>query len=82
MRPMKNGWFPIASAPRDGTAVDLWVEDEMRKEYRLPSATWQPAIDHGGPNAFDWHTAGGSAFSRLPRRPWAIAWRPILGPYE
>lgn len=37
--PMSAGWWPIESAPQDGTQVDLWVSWQGR-EFRVADCGW------------------------------------------
>ena len=37
----QTGWWPIETAPKDGTPIDLWVEfPEHSKARRIPDARW------------------------------------------
>lgn len=41
LRVSETQWQPIASAPKDGRAVDLWVESALGHAYRLTDAYWR-----------------------------------------
>jgi len=52
---MTDLWQPIETAPKDGTIVDLWIDDDGKGE-RYPNMLYL----EGGPNeANDWHDADG-----------------------
>lgn len=34
------GWLPIETAPKDGTAIDLWMVDESGRGWREANAYW------------------------------------------
>ncbi len=31
-----TGWQPIESAPKDGTVIDLWWQEDNDQGYRIP----------------------------------------------
>ena len=38
---MSSGWASVATAPRDGTPVSLWmIEDETSPEVPLTAGSW------------------------------------------
>jgi hypothetical protein len=60
---MSSGWFPVSTAPRDGTPVVLWmVEDEMPPALPLIGGYWtvNTATGLGG-----WRIFGAAETSRF-----------------
>ena len=48
MEKLSEGWFPIGTAPRDGTPVILWlIEDETPPEALPPVGFWTLNPDVG-----------------------------------
>ena len=41
--PDANGWFTIASAPKDGTRVDVWWH--FGRGFRIVDVYWEPRYD-------------------------------------
>ena len=37
------GWHPIETAPKDGTVIDLWMEDSRFGGHRVADAYWNPS---------------------------------------
>jgi hypothetical protein len=37
---MTSPWQPIATAPRDGTPVDLWIKSPWSDGARITDCTW------------------------------------------
>jgi hypothetical protein len=74
---MSSGWFPVSTAPRDGTPVVLWmVEDEMPPALPLIGGYWtvNTATGLGGWRIFG--AAEGQPF-RVDEQ--IQGWKPLLG---
>lgn len=75
--PGGDGWRDMASAPKDGTKIDLWVhwpatEDREAHSQRLADASWD-GVEH------DWHD-GQFRLGQYLARPEPTHWRPLPHP--
>lgn len=65
-------WFPIDSAPKDGTTVDVWCPEETEEGgYRVADAYWSTVLHK-------WQRVGGA-----DGRTWAHTptyWMPLQSP--
>jgi hypothetical protein len=75
-------WQSIASAPRDGTRVDLWVVGDDGAGERWPDAYWGGSVDTSSPFGFVYRDEGwrddSVAVEQHGAR--AVAWRPVPPP--
>lgn len=58
-------WQPIATAPKDGTRVDLWGRNLLRYDkagLRIVNVAWGPVIDWFGHERDDWQHGWGESF--------------------
>jgi hypothetical protein len=74
IEPLREGWLPISTAPRDGTPVILWmIEDEIPPTLPLSVVFWtinpQAEIGH-------WQLFGDPPRFCSERR--IRAWKPLL----
>lgn len=72
-------WFPISSAPKDGTVVDLWTN----LNRRIPGCSWKERgcwSERKGWESwgFDWQDSHGEALQEIPTH-WTA---PPEGPNE
>lgn len=68
-------WQPIATAPKDGTEVDLWFKDG-NESYRFADARW---ID-GKWCTFDHETDSWEGIGELGDLAYATHWQPLPAP--
>jgi hypothetical protein len=41
-------WNDIATAPKDGTAIDVWAVNSDGHACRIPDVAWEPITDWDG----------------------------------
>ena len=71
-------WLPIETAPRDGTAVDLWGVNHLhyaKTGRRATNVTWGPIRDWMGKERVDWQHGHGEDFE-------PTHWMPLPMPPE
>lgn len=60
-----DGWCPIASAPKDGSKVDLWGINNLhyaKEGKRVVNVAWGPVRDWMGTERDDWQHGFGEDF--------------------
>lgn len=71
-----GGWQDIATAPKDGTRVDLWCIDHLhyaKQGQRVVNVAWGPVRDWMGTERDDWQHGHGEDFQ-------PTHWRPLPSP--
>jgi len=83
LRALEMQWRPISEAPRDGTAIDLWVVDGAAS-YRLTDCQW--LSDYGETGWASWRQYAealhDSGFQILEDDKVVTHWMPLPTPAE
>lgn len=81
-------WQPIETAPKDGTAIDLWVADRrLPNGYvipakRIPNCSYREPQWNGDRPGWTWHESSDECDSELNADYTPTHWMPLPAPPE